>query len=228
MGNLLIGICSLFAVNSFAQEWIEYQIDSTLTVTIPEHYQLIDTLGQRIVRAQIYNGLILISKVPNDGKTAVSIKTKKQLLDFYEGLRGGYIGSQHGEAISDQIIEEGGLVFARFSCRATMGDETQIRHCEAILLNGNVYAFNFWELESITEQVSASRGEFYASIKFNAKLTIQNQMSNAAGSDALAFNVGYLLGQIFVYGMITGLVVLLITRLARKKRAKSAKVRQRE
>src|SRR5688572_10634794 len=123
MNRLFFLILTTISINSFGQQWTECKVDSTLTMTIPDNFEITDTLGQRVITSQVDNGLILVTVLENKGKTAINVQNEKELIDSYKGFQKGAVNSQKGKLIKDEIIEMNGLKFLRFSFRATMGDE---------------------------------------------------------------------------------------------------------
>ena len=220
MNKLLIAILTAISISGFGQQWSEYQVDSTLALVLPDNYQVRDTLGQRVITARIDNGLILISILPNSGQTAINVQNEKELINSYKGLREGLINSQGGQLIREEIIEIGGLKLIRFSFHATMGEEKQIRHCVAAFVNEKTYSINFWEVESMTNEMTADREKLFSSLRFPTGLQLKNQMSNSI-EGSRSFNVGYLIGQILGYGLMLGLLIALVVWVSKKVRRKS-------
>lgn len=220
MNRLLIAILTTISIASFGQQWTDYQVDSTLTITIPDNFEITDTLGQRVITSQVDNGLILITALENKGKTAINVQNEKELIDYYNGFQQGAINSQKGELIKDEIIEMNGLRLSRFSFRATMGDEKQIRHCLTVFVNNKIYSINFWELESMTDEMASTREGLFSSIKFPTTLTIKNQMSYSI-EGSRTYSVSYFIGQIVGYILIFAVVIALIVWLSKRAGRKS-------
>jgi hypothetical protein len=78
-------------------------------MAIPDNFEITDTLGQRVITSQVDNGLILVTVLENKGKTAITVRNEKELIDSYKGFQKGAINSQKGELIKDEIIEMYGL-----------------------------------------------------------------------------------------------------------------------
>src|SRR5690349_3292845 len=121
MKKILVAILTTLSISCFGQQWIEYQVDSTLTITLPDNYQVTDTAEQRVITAQLDNGLILVTMMRSEGKFAVSVQDEEDLLDFYHGFQKGSINSQKGQLIKSEILKKDGLKVLRFSFKAPMG-----------------------------------------------------------------------------------------------------------
>ena len=219
MRKILIAILTILSINSFGQQWTKYQVDSTLTLTVPDNFEVTDTVGQRVITAQVDNGLILVTVIPNEGKNAINIQDEKELLDSYKGFQKGLIESQKGQLIKEEIIEKNGLKFIRFSFRATMGDEKQIRHCLGIFVSKKIYSLNFWELASMTDEMTDVRESFFSSLILPTNLTLKNQLNDSIeGSRAyrISYFIGYSLGLVVIFGLII-LILIWITKKVRRK-----------
>ncbi|OQP59425.1 hypothetical protein A3860_37855 [Niastella vici] len=215
MKNILLVIFSAISINSFGQAWTDYKVDSNLTLMIPGNYKAQDTSGQRVIKAEIDNGLILISILANSGELSMNVESEEELLKVYKGFEKGYVNSQHGQLIKDEIIENSGLKMIRFSFRAAMSGEKQIRHCTAVFVNDKMYSINFLEVESLTNEMAEQREKLFSSLKFSPNLGRKNQMSYKQENDK-AYNQGLLLGKITI-ALIIGLGVWVSSRRKKKK-----------
>jgi hypothetical protein len=225
MRILLITFLTTISLGCLGQQWAEYKVDSILMVTIPDNYQVRDTLGQRVITSRVDNGLILISVLPNTGQTAINVQNEKDLIDSYKNMREGFIESQHGQLIEEKIIDISGLKLIRFSFGATMGEEKQIRHCVSLFIKEKTYSINFWEAESITNEKTADREKLFSSIKFQANLGLKNQMSNAI-EGTRSYNLGYITGKILGYGLMIALVIALVKWISKRGKKKSTNAQQ--
>ena len=104
MNKVLLTILTLISINSFGQQWSEYQVDSTLTLMLPDNYEVRDTLGQRVVTSRVDNGIIIISILPNGGQTAINVQSEQELIKSYKDMRQGIINSQSGQLIKEEIM----------------------------------------------------------------------------------------------------------------------------
>jgi hypothetical protein len=211
MKNILLAIFSAISISSFGQVWTDYQADSMLTLMIPDSFKVRDTLGQRVITAEIANGLILVSIRPNSGETSMNVESEEDLLKMYKG----FIKSQQGQLIKEEIIDKSGLKMVRFSFRTEMGGEKQIRHCESVLINEKMYSINFWEVESLTNEMAALREKLFLSLRFSSKAGLKNQMSYKPENDK-EYNQGLLLGKITI-ALLIGLAIWFSRRGKNKK-----------
>ncbi len=226
MRRILFTLLTLLAIDGFGQTWIDYMMDDNLTISVPENFELIDTLGQRIIRAPIDNALIMIQRIQNKGEGATVVHFAEDLTKAYEEFQNGFIRSQKGELKSQRWIEKDRVQFNEFSYYATWGEEKQLRHCMALFINDNWYVIQFWELESMTDELAAERERLFSSIKLPAGVSRENQTSNGGNANGeqqtSACQVGYFWGIIlflnFAGGLIVG-VVLLILKITRKKKS---------
>jgi len=215
MKNIFLVIFSAISINSFGQAWVDCKVDSNLTLMMPDNYKIQDTLGQRVIKAGIDNGLILISILENSGELSMNVESEAQLLKVYKGYENGYVKSQHGQLIKEEIIENSGLKMIRFSVSTAMGGEKQIRHCTAVFVNDKMYSINFWEVESLTNEMAKLREKLFSSLKFSPKIGRNNQMTYKQENDR-AYNQGLLLGNITMV-VIVGLGIWFSTRRKKKK-----------
>lgn len=220
MHKILLAILIFISINSIGQQWSDYKFDGNLTVQIPEKFEIMDTLGQHIVRAQIDNALVMIQRIPNKGDHATDIRDKNELHDNYKGFQNGFIGSQEGKIKDHEIIEKDGLQLIQFSYYATMGEEKQLRHCMTVFVNENWYAIQFWEVESMTDELTKDREQLFSSIKFPAGMGLKNQMSNSIGRST-SYNLGYFIGKNLGYILMMMIVVSTVVWISRKVKRQS-------
>ncbi|SHG70872.1 hypothetical protein SAMN04488109_1501 [Chryseolinea serpens] len=226
MKKILFTLLTLLAIDGFGQTWIDYMMDDNLTISVPEDFVLMDTLGQRIVQARIDNALIMIQRIKNNGETVVYFA--ENLTKAYEEFQEGMIRSHKGVLKSQQWIEESRVLFNEFSYYAYLGEEKQLRHCRALFINDNWYAIQFWEVESMTDELAPVREKLFTSIKLPEGVSRENQTSNGGGGKTVverkstAYELGYY-GAIIVMinlalGFVVG-VVLVIVKITRRKKS---------
>lgn len=217
MKQILLITLILLSANSFGQKTIEYKIDDNLTITLPDNYQVLDTLGQRMIKAPVDYGLILISKFPIQDKASISFTNNNGLVEFYNGIQEGVVKSSQGELISQEITDINKLKFIKFSYKAKMGGDIQIRDCLGVLLEENIYLFNFWQSESMVKEMKKQREVFFASLKINPQLTPNDQFINLP-EESTSYNWGILMGKYLAYILIIGLPALLIVWIVNRKK----------
>jgi hypothetical protein len=217
MRKILLTIFTLLALNSFGQNWDDYKFDDNLTIALPENSEIIDTLGQHIVKAVIDNAIIMIQRLPNKGATATNIRDKKELKERYEEFQEGAVKAQAATLIKQRVSEKDGLMMIRFSCKASMGEEKQIRHFLVVFVNENWYTINFWEVETVTNELKADRDRLFASVKFAPGLGLKNQMSSVLEGSRV-YRLGLAAGSILASGMFIGVLVAVIIWLTRRNR----------
>lgn len=220
MKTLLCSLLIIYNIQAQAQEWVDYQVDSVLTVSLPDNYFTMDTLGQHLALAQVENGLVMITSFQNKGDSAINASSESELLEAYVGFRKGFVNSQQGEFVEEKIVDIKGLKFARFSMRATTEGEVQLRHCLAGFISEKTYALSFWEVESMSQAMTPVREKFFSSVKLAPGLTLQNQLNTSLEATP-AYKLGYKLGKAFSYLAIASLIivmVIVVRKLVTKKK----------
>ena len=219
MRIVLFTFLTLLSTNCFGQQLHKYQVDSTMTVSIPDGYTISDTMGMKVITSQFDYGLIMVMVMPNKGKTEINVQDEEGLIKAYKGFVTGAVNAQKGQLIKQEIIEKNGLKCMRFSFKAAMGSEKQIRHSLAIFVNNNIYALNFWKLESMTNEVEDEiadlRERFFASLILPTNLTIKDQL-NGTYEDSIKDDRAYVLGELIGYGFMLALLILGIVWISKK------------
>ena len=93
-----------------------------------------------------------------------------------------------------------------------------------MFVNEKMYSVNFWEVESMTNDMSATREKLFSSLKFPPNLGLKNQMTNKA-EEGREVKQGELIGQITIFGLIIGLTIW-FTKRAKKKRVMAPKIKK--
>jgi len=217
MKRLLIALLLTTVLNAHAQTWIKYKFDENVTLSMPENFEMVDTLGTHSVKAFIENGLVVIQNLPNEGATATTILNKEELLESYRGFQKGVVEVQHGTLLNQSFELRNGLQVTTFSFTAMMGGEKQIRHYLVIFLNEHWYTITFWEVADLTNELRPLREDFFQSLELPPGLSLQNQLStNPEGSQS--YKEGYLIGNILGYVAVIGIVGLAIYMVFRRWR----------
>ena len=222
MKGILLTIFTLLTNTGFGQMWITYKVDSSFTILLPENYTESDTLGQHVITAKIENGLILMTKIHMDGPNRVSVQDEKDLVKLYKEFRTGFVKSQNGKLIKEEMVNAGRLKFWQYSFSATLAEEKQLRHCLALFVNNTMHVVTFWELESMTHQMVPQREKLFSSIVIPVNLGFEDQMTEPELS--VSYRVGYFVGQSLFVILLLGGIVALIFGISKqmKRRRKSA------
>lgn len=223
MKNFLLAISIAISINSFGQTWTDVQVDSLLTINLPDNYKTMDTLGQRMTSAKTDHGMIIISILPIAGQTTNTIQSEDELIKSYKEIEKGGIDEQQGQLIKDEIFENSGLKMIRFSCKASPNGERQIRHCVLAFVNEKFYSVIFAEVESRTNETSAAREKLFSSMRFAPNLGLKNQMSDKS-KETKEEAQGRLLGYITIFALIAG-IVLWPKRKKKGKRIKAPAIK---
>ena len=220
MKKFFSAILVLITTNCFAQQWIDYKLDSVLSVSIPSNFRVVDTLGQKVTACHIEHAIIIITETINKEETGVNIKNEENLDHYYKGLQKGFVeSSKDGQLIDSKIINISGLKLLSFSLFATLHNQKQIRYCEAIFVNNKTFMINFWEFQPQTNEAESEKDKLFSSLKFSKELTISNQMNYAVENTA-SYKFGYLIGSLIGYVFIIGLIIFLIVWGVRKVTSK--------
>lgn len=213
-----IAIFFLISLNCKSQNHIEYQLDNDVKISIPENFNVTDTLGQTFINAEFENGLIIIGKSQEKEKS-VNIENEQDLLNYYKELKNGVLKSINGKLISESIIEKNNLKIFRFSFLYEFEEIRQIIDCEVIFLNGYVYTFQFWSLESFYQK---EKENFFSSLKINKKYSLKDQLNNYK-EGSTAFKLGEWIGGIIGYIIAVGGTLFLVHFVSKKRKNKQLK-----
>jgi hypothetical protein len=86
---------------------------------------------------------------------------------------------------------------------------------KSVLINEKMYSINFWEVESLTNEMAALREKLFLSLRFSSKAGLKNQMSYKPENDK-EYNQGLLLGKITI-ALLIGLAIWFSRRGKNKK-----------
>ena len=217
MKKIILMLFALQTISCFGQKWTDLIVDDNLTISIPENYQITDTLGQRLIMVQVDNGLIQISRLPNKGNIATKIPNETVLNEFYQGLQKGIVNSSKGELLSSENPVLNKLILIKFSYRVKIGNELQIHDCLGLFLNDNTYLIQFWHLETMTDELKKVRDKVFSSLKTSSTFTLKNQLTDSKENSA-SFNKGYILGKFLGPIILIGIFVYFIFWINKKKK----------
>lgn len=209
MSKYLLIALTFASTTCFGQQWIDHQVDSLLTVSVPDNFEVV-TRQPLVIKGQVDYGLIMVSVLENKGELSINLQDEDDLTDGYTGFVKGMINAQRGELIADEIVNIDGLKVLKLSFKTSVDGEAQIRHCQALFLSGKIYAFYFWELESMTTEMTSTRKTFFfESIKLLPSLTMEDQFTHSLES-SYTYKAGLIVGYVLGAGLVIAVIALVI------------------
>ena len=219
MEKILLIFLAFQTPNCFGQQWIDTAIDKNITISLPHNYQITDTLGQRLITAQVNNGLIFIQRIPKPDDPTFNISNKDQLDNYYNGLIKGTIKSSKGELLSSEFIKIIDFNLIKFSFKIKIGDELQIHDCLGLFLNGYTYLIQLWHLELISPELQNIRDNVFSSLKISSTATQKDQYI-ASSIQSSSFKTGYIIGKILGPILLIGIFAYLIYFFSKRRKIK--------
>ncbi|MFD0765628.1 hypothetical protein ACFQZI_12260 [Mucilaginibacter lutimaris] len=210
---LIIFSLILSATGAFAQVPLKpVQIDSLVTISLPEGYTKKDTLGQSVYTGKAKYGYMVVIRAPNADNNKPLKKERdlnKVLQDYIKGIRGQAEGSTQN--VRDTTI--GHLKAKTFTLETDQGAGKQERNFIIIYTQDVTYTIEY-SYEELRKDVMKDEYKAYSSsIKISPELKRTDQyLSNAKGmSPALKYAL---------YGGVPLIIlIVIIVLLRRKKRA---------
>ena len=173
MRKVITPILIFLGNHCLSQDITVLKLDANLSINIPAPYYINDTLGIKVISATIDSGKIVITKMPK-GEDNLSIKSQKDLLDFYEGVKEGLMNTLGGELLEDTIIEISNLKLQKMIFNLSLENEHFIVGYIGFVLNNNKYSIQIMEMESKKMKLAK---DVLSSIIFSGKLGLQNQLT---------------------------------------------------
>jgi hypothetical protein len=215
---ILILLLSLSTLSK-GQDWVNYQLDSNLTVTIPSNFQMKDTLGQGFITAFDGPGYIVITKIVNKEKLNGNITNEKQLIEAYNDFQKGFIDSSNCKLLNEQVIDKQGLKLKRFDYEFPVRDSKQIRYNLVLFVNKTWYAISYSQFTTILIERNPSYEKLFSFVQINPTLSIKNQMTSSWDPDAIAYNIGRATGFVLIIALFISIIIgisKLINRITKK------------
>jgi tetrahydromethanopterin S-methyltransferase subunit G len=210
----IIIVCLLFfSIHIFSQNLIGYQVSKDISIRIPDNFSVIDTLQQTVVKAFIGEDMVMIIK-PHQ-KDISGIGNEEDLLKFYDGVQEGVLEKTTGKLIDKKIVEIKGIKSLKISFDTTISGQSKIWDNYTVLLNNQPYSFTFIRSKENNPDFILQEDKIISSITFRKGLTIQNQFNNDEGNFA-ADKIGKLVGRLFIYIIVIGIILFLVLRKRKK------------
>jgi hypothetical protein len=190
---ILSSVLLLFTIAGFGQELKPVQIDSLVTVSLPETYNKKDTLGQQVISANGSFGYMVVIKAES-AKNNEPLKKEndlnKVMKNYVKGLQGQYRNSS-AQNVRDTTV--GALKATAFTLKsddAGNGD-IQLKNFIVLYTNAATYTFEYGYQDARSEVIKDELKKFTGSIAISPELKRTDQyLSNAPGmSSAVKFGL---------------------------------------
>ncbi|MFN8700293.1 MAG: hypothetical protein ACK500_08875 [Flavobacteriales bacterium] len=221
MKYAVLAVIMTLSAGLSAQEWVDYQVDSVFTISLPDNYELAEVKGQHVITAQLDYGVIVITVLDNSGGFELPINSEKDLLKAYEDMSSGFSNGVKGEIISYEVIEMSGLKLAKMMISGLVYGEQQIADCLMLVANGKLYGISLWVMPWEFELIASVRDRFFSSMRLAPSLTFESQMYTPS-EDSRAYALGQKVGLLLFCAVIVVLTLFFIFRMKEKKKREGA------
>lgn len=197
------------------QEWLSYDLDSIISIEMPNDVFELDTIAQGIRMHQIYshkeNSTFIVQKALLEKENQNEDLSKlpydlKSLKEQYNGVIDGISSEIPYELESKELIEKDKYKGYRLKFKDSLNNPTY--EVEFYLLNKHLYSFFYVSLENFDTN---EKDLFFNSIRINTDQKISQYLGKSQ-----SYRIGYVFGKYFFYILIFGVIIYFITR--KKKR----------
>ncbi|OOQ58182.1 hypothetical protein [Mucilaginibacter pedocola] len=203
----------LLAATGFAQvPFKPVEIDSAVTVSLPEGFTKKDTLGQSIYSGKTNIGYMVVIRQPNANNKP--LKKERDLnnvmKDYIKGVKGQAEGS---DALNARDTTIGHLKAKVFTLSTDQGAGVQLRNFIVIYTQDITYTFEYYYQQNRADLIKDEYKTFASSIQVSPEL----QRTDQYLSDAKGISPG-LIGGVVVGVIVIGSMAFYISRRNRKLR----------
>ncbi|MGV8879733.1 MAG: hypothetical protein ACOH2A_11955 [Sphingobacteriaceae bacterium] len=217
---LIILILSAGSIPAFAQQWKKVEIDTLVSVLLPDKFQKKDTLNQQLFSTNGSYGAMIVIRSENSQDEKVDVKRLKDLNKLYDNYIKKVQGSAQGtiESKKDTLIE--GLNAKDFVLKTDTGSGVELRYFRVLFTQDATYTFEYLVKEIRTEFAQPEYEKFFNSIKIGPEVTVKaDQLAEKGATSPLSerkksFNNTLIYGGV---GFIV-LIIILVVLIRRKKR----------
>ena len=212
---LLTLVLTTNILSSQNQEWLTYELDSIISLEMPNDVFELDTIAQGMRMYQIYshteNSTFIAQKALFEKENQNEDLSKlpydlKSLKEQYNGIIDGIANSIPYELESKELIEKESFKGYRLKFKDSLNNPTY--EGEFYLLNKHLYSFYYVSLESFDKN---EKDLFFNSIKINTDQKISQYLGKAQ-----SYRIGYVFGKYFFYILIFGVIIYFIVRKKKK------------
>lgn len=206
---LLTLVLTTNIISSQNQEWLTYELDSIISIEMPNDVFELDTIAHGMRMYQIYshteNSTFIAQKALFEKENQNEDLSKlphnlESLKEQYIGLIDGISSSIPYELESKELIEKDNFKGYKLKFRDSLNNPTY--EVEFYLLNKHLYSFFYVSLEEFNE---IEKNHFYNSVTINSDQKISQYLGKAK-----SYRMGYLFGKIFFYILIIGGIIYFI------------------
>lgn len=199
-----------------AQDWKKFSLNDIAEVAVPAPVDSILFDGKIVYTSHVPEGLITMVVSSDKDRPAV-IPAYEDLTEIYAGLINGIIKQGNGKLIDSARVMSGKMEGKYLRFEINPDGESRILDCQAFVVKGKIYAFQFVQLKAIYDENAPSREQFFKSIRFRPSLTASDQYVDLREKKlSNAFNLGQMAGYISMFLGVIALIVVLVVRSTRR------------
>jgi hypothetical protein len=162
MRIVILIILSICGGTTFSQEWVDYNHDSTLVVSMPYYHHEREVNGLLLSSAKIEGGVIVVAHGPS---TQSDIRDTSDLRLAYYLFRDEIIKTQHGKLIKSRLIEKDSMKWIHFIDRGSVEGIDQEIHNLGVFVNDAFYCVTFFDMGPTSAEKDEVRQKIFSSAK---------------------------------------------------------------
>lgn len=209
----------LFLFSGFllhAQNWENFKLSNLFEVNVPGPVDSIEVKGQTVYTVIAPEGNITMLE-SSESAGQIAIPDYEHFQKAYGDLIQGTIVLGNGKLIDSTKIKLGKLEGKYLRFEITKEGQKMMIDCQAFIIHGRVYAFQFIQPKVIYDENAPSRDRFFKSIKADPSLTSSDQYGDPREKSLKnAFNMGQAAGYVSMILGVIALIVVLIVRSTRR------------
>lgn len=216
---IILLLLSAGIIPAFSQQWKKVDIDTLVSVLLPDKFLKKDTLHQQLFSTTGSYGSMIVIRSANSQDEKADVKRLKDLNKLYDNYIKKVQGSAQANIESQKDILIEGLNAKDFVIKTVTGSAVELRYFRVLFTQDATYTFEYLAKEIQKEFAQPEYEKFFNSIKIDPQVTVEaDQLAEKSAASLLSERKNSL--NTLIYGGVGFIVVIiiLVVLIRRKKR----------
>ena len=220
MRYFIFTICCVLSLSLSAQDGVSIRLNDFTTIEFPSTPEFVERGSAQVFTVQDSLGVYLVVVRPLTELQNALIINNDGITSLYTETAKGVVDDGNGSIVASEISYFDGVPILEIEYTTPYNEKLpSLRFKRLIYTNPDLILIDYWPTIDDRNQIVLEKLKFFNSLELDETraAAIQEQLQNEDPAKSIAYLIGKIEGILIFFGLLIGLVVLIVWLIVRKK-----------